>query len=227
MRANHVAVASVLAAAAAACEPSAPASPSWQVDVMPIMAANCVRCHGFPRIGNGPDDLRLDSFESIQIGFLPDDGDEMTPLEPRVVLGALGYGVAAADRAEKQTMPPRFPIEPWQIDTLRIWAPPDTVPERGEPRPGNQLPSLVVRELGRDATTLTLAYSLHDPDGDLVAGTLCDDDGATCAFVAPIQTGEGELTVDLTGLTLPIDLVARIDDGAGFIDVPALTVEAP
>lgn len=209
-------------AALAGCEPGVPASPSWQVDIMPIFAANCVRCHGTPAIGNGPPELRLDSFEDTQVGFL--EGGE-----PQVLLGARTYGMTSAARValEEAPMPPRFPLEPWQIETLQRWAGGDEQPVRGEPRPDNQQPALVVRELGRDATTLTLGYSLHDPDGDLVVGQLCAGDGAACAFLAPLQTGEDTLTIDLTAHPPPLSITARLDDGAGFADRAALTVEAP
>ena len=54
-----------LASAAAACsEPLvAPTTPSWQTDVMPLFAANCVRCHMYPHRGDGQTALRLDSFD--------------------------------------------------------------------------------------------------------------------------------------------------------------------
>lgn len=229
MRTPQVIVACVLAAAAIGCEPTAPANPSWQVDIMPIFAANCVRCHGSPAIGNAPAEFRLDTFESIQVGFL-DDGDPMTPLEPQLALGAQVYGATAAARVDAPLapMPPRFPLEPWQIETLKNWAPdPTEPPGRGEPRPGNQLPSLVVRELARDATSVTVAYSLHDPDGDLVAGQLNADDNQAIRFLAPIQSGSGELRLDLAGLNPPIEINAKLDDGAGFVDVDVLTLRAP
>src|SRR6185436_12574099 len=79
-------------------------------------------------------------------------------------------------------MPPRFPLDDWQIETIQRWGRAEPV-VRGEPRPGNQRPVLELREVGRDVTTVTLAYDLHDPDGDLVVGQLCDDDGGgTCVF---------------------------------------------
>ena len=50
-----------LAAAACATDP-VPAQPSWQLDVMPVLAANCVRCHGYPTSGFATPGFRLDSF---------------------------------------------------------------------------------------------------------------------------------------------------------------------
>ena len=205
----------------AGCEPTAPANPSWQTDVMPILAASCVRCHAPPQIGGAPPEFRLDSFAGTQVGVLEDGS-------PATLQGAATYATTIARRivSDGNPMPPRFPLEPWQIDTLTAWAAQDPI-VRGAPRPDNRLPTLVVHEIGRDSNVVVLAYDLHDPDGDLVVGELCDDDGGACAFVAPLQSGHGELRIDTTRFALPIALRARLDDGAGMIDQAARTVGAP
>ena len=70
MRASSLAVVSALAGGAlVGCNPTAPANPSFQVDVMPILAANCIRCHGFPSIGGAPHSFRYDSYDVIQVGI--------------------------------------------------------------------------------------------------------------------------------------------------------------
>lgn len=224
MRASSLAVASALAAGAlVGCEPTAPANPSFQVDVMPILAANCVRCHGFPPLGGAPIYFRLDSYAGTQVGV---QGDGSPLMLAGVASTAAGF--AARIRGGTTPMPPRFPLQPWQIDTLLDWAGDSTVlPERGEPRPGNRAPVLDLHEVGRDATTVVLDYQLHDPDGDLVVGQLCDDDGATCAFAAALQSGSHEVRIDTTRFTLPIVLRAKLDDGAGVIDQAARTMEQP
>ena len=52
-----------LALAVAGCGTDpAPEAPSWQLDVLPVIAANCTRCHSYPlRGGASP---RLDQFDS-------------------------------------------------------------------------------------------------------------------------------------------------------------------
>ena len=216
MRASSLAAAAALAAvpALAGCEPTAPASPSFQVDVMPILAANCVRCHGVPPLGGAPPEFRLDSFGPTVV----DNRGTLDVADDVEVLGAAAYGPFLRSRLvdSARPMPPRFPLEDWQVDTLLAWGEADP-PTRGEPRPGNQLPVLVLDELGRDATTVTLAYELHDPDGDLVVGQLCDDEGAACLFLAPLSSGRGEVRIDTT-LSGPVMLRARLDDGAAVID---------
>lgn len=223
MRAFHVVAASALAAGAlAGCEPSAVASPSFQSDIMPILAANCVRCHGVEPIGGASPEFRLDSFANTVI----DGVDPATTEDDLFVFGAAAYAMSIAMRVDGGAfpMPPRFPLERWQIDTLIAWAATDP-PLRGEPRPGNRLPVLELRELGRDATTIELEYELHDPDGDLVVGQLCDDDGVTCVFVAPLQSGRHTLLIDTTRFSLPIVLRSKLDDGAGVIEQAARGVE--
>ncbi len=227
MRASSLAVASALAAGAlVGCDPTAPASPSFQVDVMPILAANCVRCHGFPSIGGAPHNIRFDSYDRIQVGV--DNGNPVV---------RDGVSAVAADFAARLgrivpvrpegPMPPRFPLEPWQIDTLINWAGGANPPPRGEPRPGNQLPVLKLLEVTWNASVATQAYELRDPDGDLVVGQLCEGEGEACAFAAPLQSGRHQVAVDTTRLTPPFVLRPRVDDGAGVNDLPTVTLEQP
>ena len=225
MRASHLVVASALAAGAlAGCEPSAVTSPSFQTDIMPILAANCVRCHGVEPIGGAPPEFRLDSFANTVVDGL----GTATTEDDLEVLGAAAYVTFIAARIDGNDfpMPPRFPLERWQIDTLLAWTAQEP-PTRGEPRPDNRLPVLTLRELGRGATTIDLEYELHDPDGDLVVGQLCDDDGVTCRFVAPLQSGRHALRIDTTLFSLPIALRSKLDDGAGVVERAARAVEAP
>src|SRR6185312_13499319 len=46
----------------AACV-SAPAAPTWQGDVLPVIASNCVKCHGYPAEFGAPAGFRLDVLE--------------------------------------------------------------------------------------------------------------------------------------------------------------------
>lgn len=213
MRVSLLAAPAALAVLAG-CEPTAPASPSFQVDVMPILAANCVRCHGAPPLGGAPVEFRLDSFGAT---VLDNQGtaDEADDVE---AFGAADYGPFLRSRLidSERPMPPRFPLDDWQIDTLLAWGEADP-PTRGEPRPGNQRPVLTLAERTRDATSVTLAYELHDPDGDLVVGELCDDEGAGCLFLAPLSSGRGEVRLDTT-LSGAVMLKARLDDGAGYVE---------
>ena len=224
MRASSLAVVSALAAGAlVGCNPTAPASPSFQVDVMPILAANCIRCHGFPSIGGAPHTFRYDSYGVIQVG-IDADGQPVT----MAGVAAIAPGWEARITSGSTPMPPRFPLEPDQIDTLLAWVgDPGVTPVRGLPRPGNQLPVLDLHVVTDTSSVATVAYTLHDPDGDLVVGELCSSDGATCTFAAPLQSGSHVVTIDTTRFTPPVVLRAKLDDGGEVIEQAALTLEQP
>jgi hypothetical protein len=86
-------------------EPDVPDRPTYRRDIKPILDANCVRCHGEPRIGGSPSNLRLD------VWFDPDDGVD-------------GVGAAAYDIFDEVTtgrMPPTYALEAWQIETITRW----------------------------------------------------------------------------------------------------------
>lgn len=213
------------ALALAACEPGAPAEPSWQVDVMPILAATCIRCHGAPVIGGSPVDLRLDSFDNTVVD---NRGTVDEPADDLIVYGAATWAdhIPGEVSGDEPKMPPLFPLDPWQVETLSTFFSARPV-VRGAPRPGNRPPSFALRESARDGAVVTLAYELHDPDGDLVVGELCDDDGPVCSFVAPVQSGRGEVRIDPAILHLPVELRVRLDDGAGMVESAAPAVELP
>lgn len=195
--------------ALAACTPGVPEAPSFQQDVMPILAANCVRCHGSPALGGAPVDLRLDSFSDVPAATGP-------------VAGAATYALAIDLRIHDgaRPMPPRFPLEDYQLETLARWA---AAPERGVPRPGNHLPEVAIEGTIRTATGVVLNVRVFDRDGDLVAGTIY----AGTEIVGPVRSG----VIDLPWTTAPgsYALVARLDDGADLhaIELGSVVVEAP
>ncbi len=233
-----IAAAAALLAGCAVDE--APREPSWQVDVMPILAANCVRCHGYPSIGFAPPSLRLDSYEDLEIAdsvieSIPGAANVAIMIAERTRLGPRLF-----DRGEL-AMPPGRELDPYEADVLRNWAgiAVDGKAPRGPGRPDNVAPDLVIAEVGRDGAIVTLAYELRDDDRDLVVGTLrgptLDDqgnlgDGAIGGFVS----GRDEITIDLAGIPPgTYELVARLDDGADidgpegsadYIEVPAGSV---
>jgi hypothetical protein len=206
----------------AACTPDAPSAPSFQQDVMPILAANCVRCHGYPVIGGGPALMRLDTYGDIAV-------DDTTRFS--------GAGINASSIAERvasdeRPMPPRFRLDDYQVATLENWAAgaaPGAAPPRGEPRPGNRPPSITVARGGAGAV-ITVESRVDDADGDLVAGELRLRVGASDRVVGPVRSGRVELRWDSTGIP-PGDypLTAHLDDGADVhaVELGTLTVGGP
>ena len=190
----------LLLLALSACTAEAPASPSYQLDVMPILAANCLRCHGAPALGGAPAELRLDSYGDLAA---PDPRD---PAAEVPIVGAATYAAAIALRAADPAnpMPPRFPLDDWQIEVLERWA--------------------------AAGGALAIRARVSDPDGDVVAGTLRVIAGAGRPLVGAVRSGSVDLTWSTASMspgTYP--LVALLDDGAAVHELPAgsITVTPP
>jgi hypothetical protein len=211
-----------------ACTADVPDSPSFQLHVMPILAAHCVRCHGDPPIGGAPSEFRLDVYGDVvvregrprepdfdgQCGFEPADAEA-------VVCGAATYAQTIALRVggDSNPMPPRFPIEDHQVETLRRWA--DTA-ERGAPRAQNHVPTVVVVDAAQTGAALALRIRTADDDHDLVVGELRATVGGVPRLVGVVRNGVVDLVWDTTGIapgTYPI--VAHLDDGAMVHQVAA------
>lgn len=153
----------------AACAPAVPDEPSFQQHVAPILAANCVRCHGAPPIGGAPPAFRLDLFDD-----------------------AAAYAERIAIRTARSEMPPRFPLDDYQIDTLARWF--ELGARRGAPNAGNRAPT---------AQIVDGLILVDDPDGDLVGGTLLTGG----VVLGPLRSGPNALPAGF-----PLEAV--LDDGA-------------
>jgi hypothetical protein len=201
-----------------ACTPQAPATPSFQQDVLPILAASCVRCHGYPVIGGAPDEFRLDTFEDTLVrAGTPNPGcgpDLANPDAEVIICGAATYAqtIPFRIRDEARPMPPRFPLDDYQIETLENWA---RDPVRGEPRPGNRVPAVTIEAIEQAERVIHLRTRVLDDDRDLVVGSLRARIGDQALLVGPVRSGLVELAWDVAGLP-PGDhpLEAHVDDGA-------------
>jgi len=191
-----------------ACTADVPSSPSFQQHVLPILAANCVRCHGYPAIGGAPRGFRLDSYGDVAI----DDETKLTGA------GAYAPVIAARIGTGPGSMPPRFPLDDPQIETLERWAqaaaPGEPAP-RGEPRPGNRPPEAAIESVSRAGYTVGIVVRVDDPDGDLVAGELRVQIGGTDRVIGPVRSGRVELAWN-TAFVSPGShpITAVVDDGA-------------
>lgn len=209
--------------ALAACTPDVPANPSFQQDVLPILAANCIRCHSTPAIGGAPETFRLDSYEDVIVRepllsggvcAVPNPHPDCLPI---VIAGAASMAERSALRVadDDRPMPPRFQIDDHQIELLEAWV--ANGAERGEPRPGNGAPTAGAAGIERD-DILRIHVQVDDPDRDVVGGSLHARIGGVETFIGLVQSGEVELEWDARGLapgTHPLFL--RLDDGAGEV----------
>lgn len=202
----------------------APENPTWAEDVAPILASNCVRCHGYPATGGAPDTFRLDMY------------DDSIAADGTLILGAASMARFIAVRVDKEatgtagidTMPPDFAtgenLTDRQIEILNNWALADGLPPRGVPPEGNQAPTMVLTRPLADSVVggqLTLQYEIRDPDRDIVTGQVnagpSFDSGVQ---VGPVRSGRGEVVWDF-GTEAPgnYNLVARLDDGGETHDI--------
>lgn len=195
----------------AACAPSVPDEPSFQEHVAPILAANCLRCHGYPAIGGAPEDIRLDSFEDLPLSDDPAD----------TITGAGSLASSIADRVSSSDapMPPRFGLDDYQIETLVNWAKTGT---RGAPRPNNQPPVVSATLNG-----LIVSVRVDDPDDSIVAGQLRLEGPVGNRFVGLVRTGTLRFEMDpaLVAMAGTYRLVASVDDGAAVHEIDAATFE--
>jgi hypothetical protein len=208
--------------ATVACTPDVPAEPSFQQDVLPILAANCVRCHGYPAIGGAPETFRLDVLgDTAVVAGEPRDppvcgGDPGDPAAELVLCGAASYAFISALRVrdEQRPMPPRFTLADHQIEILERWA---QAPERGDPRPDNRAPTVAVEVLGNDGAVLVIRVETDDADRDLVVGTLRLQVAGAMPLVGPIRSGIVELRFDPGAIPAgDYPLLAAVDDGAAL-----------
>jgi hypothetical protein len=218
--------------ALSACVPTAPAEPSFQVDVLPILAANCIRCHGYPALGGAPAEFRLDAFaDTIVRDGAPTDGCGENPDDPTAAIIVCGAAKRAAlsslrTRDEAYPMPPRFPMDDYQIEVLEQWA---RDPGRGEPRALNSDPTIEIVEVASTATRVALRVVIDDRDGDIVSGVVhAIRSGDPRVVVGPVGAGHVEIGWDTTSLARgTYQLFATLDDGAAATEVAlgAITLE--
>lgn len=221
---RHVVVAATAASVAACATDAVPEQPSWQVDVMPVLAANCVRCHGYPTSGFATPGFRLDAYAPTRLasGDLIDGAsDNATSIARRT---------KAAFRAPGELpMPPGRTLGDDEIAVLRNWAglvDGSLRAPRGAGRPDNAPPTLVVTELRRTGAVITFGYELRDADRDLVVGSVLGpvvnaEGQPGVGPIGDLVSGRGTFAWD-TAAVAPGDypLTAHLDDGAD-IDGPA------
>ncbi len=215
------------------CTPDVPTMPSFQQDVQPILAANCVRCHGTEPL-SAPTYMRLDTYGDLRLrepALQPDDplclASEPDPrCFPELKLGAATYASTIAQRIvdDERPMPPRFSLDSYQIDILERWAQADA--PRGPARNDNQPPFARVEAIVGSVIDIVVG----DSDRDLVGGALVVDVGADVVVIGAIAAGRQRLTWDAADIAPgTYALRAELDDGAGVenVELGAITVEAP
>ncbi len=214
-------------------------NPTWTDDIGPLLAANCVRCHGRQPRGGAPLNFRLDVYDD---GIY--DGDY------RVGAGAMAQFIA--ERVHAETMPPTTPLADFQIDTLQAWwdqaGGVGMLAARGDANPGNTLPNIQIDDIVGEPSDnqRRFNYVISDREFHVVTGSLFATpvggdqsillssdlhSGAGTArwFVGNLPPGSYETTVALSDghgtrqFSLPRVRVTHPDDNT----LPTLTIESP
>jgi len=186
-----------IALALAGCAPAAPEEPTWIDDVRPILAANCIRCHGDPARNLAPPTFRLDVLEDVG-----------------GVKGARSMAEFVAARAATLgDMPAEGPsLASWEKETLLQW---QYTTAAGR-RENNHIPEVTFTAEATTGDQATIHMLITDADRDLVSGEL-KSDGAT---VASLRTGAQEIELDTSGLPAgERAITAILDDGTGPMSV--------
>ncbi len=198
-RANGVCLMLVVATLAACSTDVVPSTPSFQQDVLPILAANCVRCHG-TRPLSGIAYMRLDAYADTE----PHGGEPIAGAGNPELAALIAMRVADDDRP----MPPRFGLDAAQIELLQVWAAQGA--PRGAPRPGNRPPVATLLE-----TRPRIEIAVSDPDRDLVSGEVILVLGSGPRTIGTVASGRHEVELDTTDIPAGIyPLLVRLDDGA-------------
>lgn len=205
-----------------ACAPSVPANPTWEEDVKPILAANCVRCHRAEPQNGAPATFRFDVCEDVA-----------------GKMGASAYAGGALARATNDAAPmppaPAAPLNDRQVEVLENWIA-NRAPCAGaaQAAPVFVLLAPVEESLRPGAApgehVLAIRYAIEDRAGTLVSATAVAMAANGEAHVAPgsLAAGTGELTWALGSMPAgTYELLVALDDGAEIREVRAGTFRIP
>jgi len=215
-------LAAPIAALAAACTGDVPAHTSYDVDVAPILQANCLRCHGANNAStDGSNCLRIDLWNG-----LPDATNACGPM----IKGIRDDDDTIVSRVLAGTMPADGPaLTARQRQILQNWA------TDGYPRHAvNHPPTITFTTPPAGDTTVDqsydVTYDVSDPDGDPVTWSLTyAPAGGTDTFATGLTDGQGTLTIDTSHLASgTYTLTANLDDGSNATDGSSMvSIDAP
>ena len=210
----------LLATALAACAPAEPpASPSWDLDVFPILQGSCNHCHG-ELVGQHP---------TIKAPFsrldVCDGGVFATNQISLPGVNILGAGapyantlvpmLTVAKGASRPLMPPppASPLSDYDSKVLLAWAKLATTPDACIKKGKNRVPSVRATQK-LDGDNLAVTLDVTDPDGDQVLGKVS-------AGNSPAQTiiASGRRTFFFAGLSVGVPVRVILHDGYERVEV--------
>ena len=177
----------------------APASPTWEADVYPILQGQCLHCHGstWETNGGGRYDF-YDLSKCGEMGFA--DPNVRFSTSPGILLTSLEPQDDGEGRSYRSFMPPQpaSVLEDWELQTIKNWSKVSKEKQRGSRSPSrNSDPKIIITSKYPDKVgdELKVSYRFADEDGDPVIGVLKFGD----AKVVDLLKFSGQVT--LSGFT--------------------------
>jgi hypothetical protein len=173
-------LAAIVFTGALGCAPEPREHPTW-VDVQPILAGECVHCHGAgadltgsERTGGG---FRFDFYDmkadvcGVEVAKVIGDGRALALARAGDILTAISTPADKPDERPRMPPPPAPYLHDWEWGTIQAWVN-DGAP-KGDLPPSNRPPRFrLYHDSGPADATLDVTAVIEDPDGDPVAGVL-------------------------------------------------------
>ena len=183
-----------LAANLVACgAPEAPANPSWDTDVYPILRGSCLGCHGETSGDVGPPAFRMDFCDPMSLGDLRPSGPPF--LGAAALSGALVTSTAPSN-PKRMPPPPAAPLSDYDMAVLKNWSAKFTrldskAGDACKKGPGNRRPTARLLDKRKEGSTLFATIEIIDADGDQVLGKAIAGSGTK-----DISAGRHEVAID-------------------------------
>jgi hypothetical protein len=220
MNMRHPIALLALPSAVLACSEVPPASPSWDLNVYPILRGNCGHCHGATVKPEYTPTTRYDICTSAPFNtFFASEQLWIAGVDAMgrpIVAGAnpmagllTAYTKPDAPAQLRMPPPPASPLSDYEREVLQKWADVNQAscnkqtPNR---KPEMKIVSMAAAVPGSNKVALTLEVS--DPDGDVVYGY------AKLGNAAPqVIPGAGRYALAFEGVRASDTLVVKLHDG--------------
>lgn len=202
--------AAMVGAALVACggAPAVPEEPTWSEHVYPIIAGQCLHCHGASAARDGGG-FRFDFVDPANPSACGAALVTSADLGPLLHIATIGTVIALQEDTilTRPKMPPEPAdgLEGWEIETIENWI--ASGRDKGD-APSGGGPRIRVTGTEEDGDDLVVSYIITDPDGDPVLGEIT----APGADAVPVR-GSGGGTITIPDADDEFTITAELCDG--------------